>query len=58
MEGAVGIAHEEATEWGRGMDYHASTVAAIAADLTGAAAHEAVADRIRVRWRQPPRKPA
>ena len=41
VEGAVGIAHEEATEWGRGMDYHASTVAAIAA------AHEAVAARIR-----------
>ena len=47
MEGAVGIAHEEATEWGRGMDYHASTVAAIAAGLTAAAAHEAVAARIR-----------
>ena len=43
VEGAVGIAHEEATEWGRGMDYHASKVAAIAA----AAAHEAVAARIR-----------
>ena len=48
VEGAVGIAHEEATEWGRGMDYHASTVAAIAAGLTAAAAHEAVAARIRV----------
>ena len=47
VEGAVGIAHEEATEWGRGMDYHASTVAAIAAGLTAAAAHEAVAARIR-----------
>ena len=47
MEGAVGIAHEEATEWGRGMDYHASKVAAIAAGLTAAAAHEAVAARIR-----------
>ena len=46
VEGAVGIAHEEATEWGRGMDYHASTVAAIAAGLTAAAAHEAVAARI------------
>ena len=45
--GAVGIAHEEATEWGRGMDYQASTVAAIAAGLTAAAAHEAVAPRIR-----------
>ena len=47
VEGAVGIAHEEATEWGRGMDYHASTVAAIAVGLTAAAAHEAVAARIR-----------
>ena len=47
VEGAVGIAHGEATEWGRGMDYHASTVAAIAAGLTPAAAHEAVAARIR-----------
>ena len=47
VEGAVGIAHEEATEWGRGMGYHASTAAAIAAGLTAAAAHEAVAARIR-----------
>ena len=47
VEGAVGIAHEEATEWGRGMDYQASTVAAIAAGLRAAAAHEAVAARIR-----------
>ena len=47
VERAVGIAHEEATEWGRGMDYHASKVAAIAAGLTAAAAHEAVAARIR-----------
>ena len=47
VEGAVGIAHEEATEWGRGIDFHASTVAAIAAGLTAAAAHEAVAARIR-----------
>ena len=45
--GAVSIAHEEATEWGRGMDYHASKLAAIAAGLTAAAAHEAVAARIR-----------
>ena len=47
VEGAVGIAHEEATEWGTGMGYHASTVAAIAAGLTAAAAHEAVAARIK-----------
>ena len=46
-EGAVGIAHEKSTEWGKGMGYHASTVAAIAAGLTAAAAHEAVAARIR-----------
>ena len=39
VEGAVGIAHEEATEWG--------TMAAIAAGLTAAAAHKAVAARIR-----------
>ena len=47
VEGAVGIAHEEATEWGRGMNYNASTVAAIATGLTAAAAHEALAARIR-----------
>ena len=47
VEGAVGIAHEEATEWGRGMGYHTSTVAAITAGLTAAAAHEAVAAWIR-----------
>ena len=38
VEGAVGIAHEEATDWGRGMAFHASTVAAIVAGLTAAAA--------------------
>ena len=47
VEGAVGIAHEEATQWGRGMGYHPLTVAAIATGLTAAAAHEAVAARIR-----------
>ena len=47
VEGAVGIAHEEATEWGRGMGYHASTVASVAAGLTAAATHEAVAAQIR-----------
>ena len=46
VEGAVGIAQEEATEWGRGMAFHASTVAAIAAGLTVAAAHEAATARI------------
>ena len=58
VEGAVGIAREEATDWGRGMAFHASTVAATAAGLTAAAAQEAATARVRVRWRQPPRKPA
>ena len=35
VEGAIGIAREEATEWGRGMDYHASTVAAINLNFSG-----------------------
>ena len=39
MEGAVGIAQEEAAEWAHGMAIHASTVAAIAAGLTAVAAH-------------------
>ena len=47
VEGAVGIAHEEATDWGRGMAYHALTLAAIAAGLTAAAAHEAATARVR-----------
>ena len=47
MEGAVGIAQEEATNWGRGMAYRASTVAAIGAGLTAAAAHEAATARVR-----------
>ena len=47
VEGAVGIAQEEATDWGRGMAFHASTVAAIAARLTAAAAHEAATARVR-----------
>ena len=46
VEGTVGIAQEEATEWGRGMAFHASTIAAIAAGLTAAAAHEAATARI------------
>ena len=49
VEGAVGIAQEEATDWGRGMAFHASTVAAIAAGLTDAAAQEAATARVRVR---------
>ena len=47
VEGAVGIAHGEATDWGRGMAFDASTVAAIAAGLTAAAAQEAATARVR-----------
>ena len=46
VEGAVGIAQEEATEWGRGMALDASTVEAIAAGLTAAVAREAATARI------------
>ena len=48
VEGAVGIAQEEATDSGRGMAFHASTVAAIAAGLMAAAAQEAATARVRV----------
>ena len=47
VEGAVGIAQEEATDSGRGMAFHASTVAAIAAGLTAAAGQEAATARVR-----------
>ena len=47
VEGAVGIAQEEAADWGRGMAFHASTMAAIAAGLTAAAAQEAATARLR-----------
>ena len=47
LEGAVGIAQEVATDWGRGMAFHASTGAAIAAGLTAAAAHEAATARVK-----------
>ena len=47
VEGAVGIAQEEATDWGRGMAFNASTVGAIAAGLTAAAAQEAATARVR-----------
>ena len=46
VEGGVGIAQEEASDWGRGMAFHASTVAAIAAGLTAAAAQEAATARV------------
>ena len=48
VEGAVGIAQEEAADWGRSMASHASTVAAIAAGLTAAAAREAATARVRL----------
>ena len=47
VQGAVGIAQEEAADWGRSMAFHASTVAAIAAGLTAAAAQEAATARVR-----------
>ena len=47
VKGAVGIAQEEATDWGRVMAFHASTVAAIAAGLMAAAAQEAATARVR-----------
>ena len=46
MEGAVGIAQEEAAEWAHGMAIHASTVAAIAAGLTAVAAHGAATSQV------------
>ena len=47
VEGALGIAQEEAADGGRGMAFHASTVAAIAAWVTAAAAKEAATARVR-----------
>ena len=47
MEGAVDIAQQEAAEWAHGMAIHASTVAAIAAGLTAAAAHEAATAQVK-----------
>ena len=47
MEGAFGIAQQEAAEWAHGMAIHASTVAAIAAGLTAAAAHEAATAQVK-----------
>ena len=46
MEGASGIAHEEAAEWAHGMAIHAQTVAAIAAGLTAVAAHGAATAQV------------
>ena len=47
VQGAVGIAQEEATDCGRGKALHALTLAAIAAGLTAAAAQEAATARVR-----------
>ena len=47
MEGAVGIAQQEAAEWEHGMALHASTVAAIAAGLTAGAAREAATAQVK-----------
>ena len=47
VEGTVGIAEQEAAEWGRSMAFHASAVAAIAAGVTAAAAQEAAAGGVR-----------
>ena len=48
MEGAVSMAQGEATDLGRGKAFHASTVAAIAAGLTAAAAQEAATAQVRI----------
>ena len=47
MEGAFGIAQQEAAEWEHGMAIHASTVAAIAAGLTTGAVHEAATAQVK-----------
>ena len=47
MESAYGIAQQEAADWQHGMAIHASTVAAIAAGLTAAAAHEAATAQVK-----------
>ena len=46
VEGAFGIAQEEAAEWAHGMAIHARTVAAIAAGLTAVAAHGAATAQV------------
>ena len=46
VEGAVGIAQEEAAEWAHGMAIHAQTVAAIAAGLTAVAPHGAATAQV------------
>ena len=46
VEGATGIAQEEAAQWAHGMAIHAQTVAAIAAGLTAVAAHGAATAQV------------
>ena len=46
VEGAVGIAQEQAADWAHGMAIHAQTVAAIAAGLTAVAAHGAATAQV------------
>ena len=46
MEGASGIAQQEAAEWAHGMAIHTSTLAAIAARLTAVAAHGAATAQV------------
>ena len=50
VEGAAGIAQQEAAEWAHGMAIHATTVAAIAAGLTAVAAHEAAIAQVKSEW--------
>ena len=50
VEGAAGIAQQEAVEWAHGMAIHATTVAAIAAGLTAAAAREAAIAQVKSEW--------
>ena len=50
VQGAAGIAQQEAAEWAHGMAIHATTVAAIAAGLTAAAACEAAIAQVKSEW--------
>ena len=50
VEGAAGIAQQEAADWAHGMAIHTTTVAAIAAGLTAAAAREAAIAQVKSEW--------
>ena len=50
VEGAAGIAQQEAAEWAHGMAIHTTTVAAIAAGLTATAAREAAIAQVKSEW--------